>query len=58
MPGLESLGLGNRIGEPRATGLLMIWHQEFTVGRPIPSKGHRGVRNPLETDTICTLFSD
>ena len=34
MPGLDYPGLGHRIEELIETGLLMIWHLEFSIGRP------------------------
>ena len=40
-PGLDSPGLGHRIEELLATGLLMIWHLDFAIGRRTPAKGHR-----------------
>ena len=40
MSGRGSPGLGHRIEELFATGLLMISHLEFAIGRPTPSRGH------------------
>ena len=58
MPGLGSPGLGHRIEKLFATRLLMIWHLEFAIGRPTPSKGHREHEVLFETATIGAWFSD
>ena len=41
MLALGSFGLGHWIEERFATSFLMIWHMEFSIGRPTPLKGHR-----------------
>ena len=41
MLGLDYPGLGYRIEDFVATGLLVVGHLGFAIGRPTPSKGHR-----------------
>ena len=41
MLGLDSPHLCHRFVELYTTRLLMIWHLEFAIGPPTPSKGHR-----------------